>query len=456
MQRPAILVLSALVFFAATPCFADSFDDFLPGAKAMAMGSAYSAVADDPNAIFYNPAGTANTPYAQSATSVARLNSPIGTLSAGALTYVRPFEPINTATIGAAYLTERQDNGGDKDEFMFHYSQEVKVPSLLLSRPLKVGANFKFVDDTAAPGDSSLFGIGFDAGVLARSSFGLNGSMVLQDLNTNTGQPRPKLDLGTAYTWQKWLTGAADFRVRGDGLANFYPGVEAAFDQGLLKIRAGRGFQLNGVSQFSWGFGVNFSPVVLDVAMEIPTGGIHRQGGGYQMTFNYRFGAPSFSGTFVGNEASQAESLRSDIQKLEEKKKDLDAQAKESETHSQISEQNLDVLEKRVRETEDQYRELQKKNEETQFGIKESEIEDAAKKTLPSKPPLIRKPKPKKKIVWPIHHVVKPGETLRSMAKTFYGDGNLWELIYDANKDKVERGLPQEGVEFVIPAPPKP
>jgi len=31
------------------------------------------------------------------------------------------------------------------------------------------------------------------------------------------------------------------------------------------------------------------------------------------------------------------------------------------------------------------------------------------------------------------------------MAKTFYGDGNLWELIYDANKDKVERGLPQEG-----------
>ena len=132
---------------------------------------------------------------------------------------------------------------------------------------------------------------------------------------------------------------------------------------------------------------VNFSPVVLDVAMTFPTGGIHREGGGYQMSFNYRFGAPSFSGTFVGNEASEAETLRSDIQKLEDKKKELDAQTQESETHSQITEQNLDVLEKRVQETEDQYRALQKKKDDAEFGLKQSEIEDSARNAPPRRPP---------------------------------------------------------------------
>jgi nucleoid-associated protein YgaU len=51
--------------------------------------------------------------------------------------------------------------------------------------------------------------------------------------------------------------------------------------------------------------------------------------------------------------------------------------------------------------------------------------------------------------------VIKPGETLRTLAKTYYGDANAWETIYDANIDKVERGLPQEGSTFVIPAPPE-
>lgn len=42
-------------------------------------------------------------------------------------------------------------------------------------------------------------------------------------------------------------------------------------------------------------------------------------------------------------------------------------------------------------------------------------------------PPPIRPPQPK-----PVH-IVGAGETLTSIAKKYYGDGNLWRRIYDAN-----------------------
>src|SRR5687767_4806771 len=48
---PALLLLSA------APAFPAGFSIFAQGAKASGMGLAFTAVADDPSAIFYNPAG---------------------------------------------------------------------------------------------------------------------------------------------------------------------------------------------------------------------------------------------------------------------------------------------------------------------------------------------------------------------------------------------------------------
>lgn len=48
-----------LVFLAATPAYASGFQVMTQDARAMGMGLAFTAVADDPAAIFYNPAGLA-------------------------------------------------------------------------------------------------------------------------------------------------------------------------------------------------------------------------------------------------------------------------------------------------------------------------------------------------------------------------------------------------------------
>ncbi len=55
--RSVSVPLAILFFLAATPAFPSGFQLNSQGARAMGMGLAFTAVADDPSAIFFNPAG---------------------------------------------------------------------------------------------------------------------------------------------------------------------------------------------------------------------------------------------------------------------------------------------------------------------------------------------------------------------------------------------------------------
>jgi len=68
----------------------------------------------------------------------------------------------------------------------------------------------------------------------------------------------------------------------------------------------------------------------------------------------------------------------------------------------------------------------------------------------PPKPTVLQPPAPAA-----ITYVVKPGDTLYSLAGRFYGDSKLWRLIYDANRDRIPSPqLMKAGTELRIP--PKP
>jgi len=57
VRCPETFIALALFFLAAAPAFPAGFSVFTQGAKASGMGLAFTAVADDPSAVFYNPAG---------------------------------------------------------------------------------------------------------------------------------------------------------------------------------------------------------------------------------------------------------------------------------------------------------------------------------------------------------------------------------------------------------------
>ncbi|MEK7384445.1 MAG: hypothetical protein AAB262_14310, partial [Elusimicrobiota bacterium] len=250
MRKPLSLLLAAVL--CAGPAGAVGFNDILPDARAMGMGHAYAAIADDAYGMFYNPAGPANTPYTQAAVSLGRVLSPIGTLTSVSGAYARPYEPINTATIGVGYSMVRQSNGSDMDTVLFNFAQEIKVLKLPLSKPLKVGGNFKFVNVDRGRTKGGKFGLGFDVGALARTHMGLSLGAALTDLTSDVGVPRGGLVVGGGYTWKKRVTFAGDIRVKG-GLAEFHPGIEATFLQGLLRLRGGRGLNLDGISTVAFG-----------------------------------------------------------------------------------------------------------------------------------------------------------------------------------------------------------
>jgi len=60
------VALAVAAFFVASPAYPSGFQVMTQGARAMGMGLAFTAVADDPTAIFYNPAGLSfQDPHAQ-------------------------------------------------------------------------------------------------------------------------------------------------------------------------------------------------------------------------------------------------------------------------------------------------------------------------------------------------------------------------------------------------------
>jgi nucleoid-associated protein YgaU len=186
--------------------------------------------------------------------------------------------------------------------------------------------------------------------------------------------------------------------------------------------------------------------------MALPTSGVNHAGGGYQASLQYRFGAPSFAGQFVGAAAAEAERLRGEINRLDDRRKILDQQTRGAEDNKATAENELRVLQKRTLEAQDEYRALLKKNAELDYRAadKAAGLGPRTKPVALPKAPR-RAPPP----AWPKRHRVEAGDTLRSLSGKYYGDPNLWEKIYDANPAKVDRGLPVEGAVLIIP-PPKP
>lgn len=80
-------------------------------------------------------------------------------------------------------------------------------------------------------------------------------------------------------------------------------------------------------------------------------------------------------------------------------------------------------------------------------------------KTTPYKEPQPKKEQlpPTKPLVlyykFPLAHKVKEGETLISISKKYYNTEKYWKKIYEANKDKIIKGVPIVGEILIIPEP---
>lgn len=145
---------------------AGEFLNWGAGARSMGMGKAFTGLADDPSAIYYNPAGLAlQNPLQVSLEHVFLFEDTF--YDFGAVTY--PVSGIGTFAFGYIRLSSLNYDGRDsqwnftedfaigQQAFLLSYSREIL-------NWLALGVNFKLVQESVF--DSGATGYGMDAGVM--------------------------------------------------------------------------------------------------------------------------------------------------------------------------------------------------------------------------------------------------------------------------------------------------
>lgn len=274
------------------------------GARALGMGGAYVAIANDVTSGYYNPAGLANLNYPQIALmhaeqfgnlvnyDYASVAIPFGTdmsfgisamrLAVDGIPDTRDALVIRNTTTRLSDITDPR--AGINPDLVKEFSDQDWAFYLTFakrhSENFSYGANVKIIKRDIA--EFGAFGVGFDVGALYTPIENLFLGANLQDITTtlvawNTGRNElisPTAKIGAAYMLQFFggkLTPALDFDVRFENrrfASNFnvgpvsfdmHAGLEYNF-KNLFAIRGG----YNDVKQFTLGAGVKLPKLNID------------------------------------------------------------------------------------------------------------------------------------------------------------------------------------------------
>jgi LysM repeat protein len=408
--------------------------------RANSMGSGFSTIADDAFSIFYNPAGlTQIKDWEVGSTFNRRLSDKdLGEFSIG---YVRPIPDTKDTVFGFGYDGIRQSSKGKMDSYIFGYSNRATLKYFQM--PVLYGGNFRIMS-IRYPYESHL-GIGVDAGIILSTFKNYRTSLVLSRLMMGMGGiPLGTITIGNSYTYGD-TTFVMDLRVN-NGVSRFFPGVERKFYDDLLRIRLGKGINIDNNKFLMIGAGINFDPVIIDIGLSYPWKGLNQNTGSYGFSLTYKFTGTSYKERMLDDASNK-------VKELNIKVDDLTKQANQLQNETARYNEQKGILESEVTL-------LNTRKLELDQSVKNAEMELIDMEYQKKKP--VRQLKEKEEIKaikkedkWPKVYKVETGDTLRSISSKYYGTPNMWKIIYDENQDKIYKGLPKEGEILVIPPPKK-
>jgi len=464
--RSLIRVLSLLIcLFTYSGQFAQAdFDDTGVGARPMGMGGAFVGLADNVYALYYNPAGLGWQKRSELATEYERLYwglSDDSNISGGFIGYVHPLkfysheqEKIrkSTGTVTGArkstdtvktVLIEKVKNYGVIGvgwvNFGLNDVYEESILSLSWGKRygnrLSYGLNTKFltqkytqdaytrIDPVFDYGSlSSLSAYSFDIGLLYNIAPRVFTGLMVMDVNQpdlgfkETEKLPMSIKTGICYR-DKALKVLTDV-IKKDEDIRINCGAERWFFKNSFGVRGGTSLGSRNLRDITIGTSWNLLAFQIDYGFRFPLSGIEDTIGSHRVSLIYRFGkAPE--------DELEPGSIEAELNKLEKDQRELRARLKDAVEMKEKMEQVLiEEALARVREK-----------------IK-------AVKYYPSS----KKAKRKVKSDGIRTHVVEKGETLRSIAKDYFGTSKKWLDIYNINKDKVGRGgSVKRGTVLILP-----
>lgn len=248
------------------------------GARPVAMGGVYAGIADDVNAIYWNPAGLAQVSGKElTAQHIVWFQE----ISYEYVGYAHNCGKLGTAGVMVNYLSmdDLEKRTGDTDTPDGTFKASDLAISLAFGRKLNdklsLGASFKYLSQKIDTSDAS--GIAVDLGGLYKLSDKLSLGLAVQNLGTkmkfeSEADPLPlNIKIGAGYKLNN-LTLGVDVNYPTDNDINFALGAEYALKLGGISLPLRVGYNTKNVSDLDSlaglgaGLGIGVSKFAFDFA----------------------------------------------------------------------------------------------------------------------------------------------------------------------------------------------
>lgn len=426
------------------------------GARPLALGNGYVAEAGDPYSLFYNPAGLAEINQKEFVSDYGRWKSvgePFASNFNGMYAFPYRFKD-RYFPIAAGFYGEGLGPGAHIVDFTVGSGGDAPVEKWtksIITFPVRLGGALtirhqqgeKKINRVGA----SAVSLGVTAGAFIPWSRHDQFGIALKNLFVGDGDAwGPSLNFGVLHRHKGYLNMFGEFEYGSGGIFKFHPGLEWLFARGVLRPRLGWAGQDNGgIYHVATGLGIYLSPLQIDFSCVIPTKTLNDESGQFRASLSYRFGQPQFSEIYYDRALEQASRLDNSVLTLSVKEAELKESLGELEQNRRLANEELQNIKARIEALRE--KDLLGERDSVIRGLR-SQLDDL-KGQLNYQRRTAEELRAKKAAVRV--HVVKPGETLQSISKEYYGDPNQWKKIYNQNPEQVDRGLPKVGAKLVIP-----
>ena len=304
------------------------FLDMGGGARAAGLGGAFTAIADNAYAPYYNPAGLAQLTQTEVSASYAQLLTGLSdgsNLGLSQLAYAQPLENGKQGTLAVNYQNFGLSQVYNEQSFYLSYGR--KILDFKSGGSLMLGANAKYLSHGFQPGSEAsnscqgfncTFGVDpvlagrttqgapdADLGLLYRSSGHLQAGLMVEHLMqpnvafSGTDKLPLNFHAGIDYSalWMN-LTAQVDDMQLADGTQgqDFIIAAERYFptlDYGEFGIRGSFGYGSESWRQLTLGLSYIINKLEFNYAFVMPIGGIATSAGTQRADLTFRFGKPN-------------------------------------------------------------------------------------------------------------------------------------------------------------------
>lgn len=439
-------------------------------ARPFGMGSAFSAVSNDFNALFFNPAGLARVKQIEASALLGRFLAGDAPQTEGHFAATFPFKVYKENSEWGVLAGYFQKSGKSGELAATHAglswgnSVSALIPERFGRIPIPEGlfSGVSLYGRESKNSRESKFEMQADLGFLyqfaeSQEAWKSGWSLALAFLELNPKEfSSLQTRLGAAWKMAPYLF-ALDF-VHQNQITKIFPGMEVSLFRKLLFFRIGTGDVGAEERQLTLGLGTVLPPLQIDLAYGFPIGNAGRSNDVILLSFTYRFGSPLLSQYFYEERLEKLTELEQKVANLEAKKSTLQSAIREQKNIYEVMQVDMKIAKSKVADVEKERKESEEKLAKSKKEIEK--IEEELKKLKGRRArtqEAIRQAETPKIEVRPPHsgparkHQVVAGDSLRGLAETYYGDPNKWQVIYEANEDKIIRGVPRQGAELTIP-----